>query len=147
MNPNRHINCWNKNYKLVREYVEDKGTFPLSNAVYKCEYVGKFLYKEIQKYKNGVLDERKKALFEAIGFNFQDIKSNFVTKGDIQWAKTYDLLILYMAMIGKPPIEYTVFHDIKIGKWFSQQRHLDKKGKLKKDRREKLKYLNLLGTK
>lgn len=147
MSINSHINCWNKNYNLVKEFVQGKGSFPLTTCVYKCEYIGKFLYKELKKYKNGKLDERKQELFEDIGFNFQNIKSNFVTKGDIQWAKTYDLLILYMSMIGKPPTNYTVFHDIKIGNWLFLQRQLHKKGQLKEARYNKLNYLKLLEVK
>ena len=119
---------WNKNYELLKKYVNDNnGNFPSQ----KEPVIGRWLDKQKQALKNSRLNKERKEKLDALG----DWSRSLNEINEEKWEEKYQLLKQYVEEHagGFPPSSEPI-----IGQWFDEQKTSLRKGKLQKERKEKL---------
>ena len=129
---------WYIYYEIAYEWVcVLKKEFSRSTE-YKGYKIGAWIFSNIRKYKNGELNLEQISLFEKIIMQYKN-------KNDI-WYYKYHLLNEYMSSGGKVN-KRLVYKNENLGNWYYNQVSFYNKGKLPKDRIDKLKSLGLLKSK
>jgi len=119
---------WEEKYKLTKKYVEKhNGEFPKADE----PIIGSWLINQKNDLEQGKLSLERKAKLDALG---TWSKRNY-EKFEEKWEEKYELTKEYVKEHNgeMPPQSEPI-----IGSWFSDQRSLNKKGKLKPERKAKL---------
>lgn len=133
-----HEKRWDNMLNLVKEYHEETGEWPSQSTVYKNEKIGIWLAGQKNYYKHRKLsDIRIKALKSLnICLETQDF--------DKHWNEMLNLIRQYHKERGDWPNVRTVYKNRNLGAWLKTQKKDLKKGKLPKDRQEKLESIGVV---
>lgn len=129
--------AWQQNFLKLKEFKEQNGhcDVPFSgNKRYLAKWVGR------QKTSKSLSKEQKQKL-KSISFDWRTKKE----KDDDGWDDSLNRLINYGALHGgdyNVPQKYN--DDLELGTWVANQRKLYHRGKMREDRKEKLKNLGFM---
>jgi superfamily II DNA or RNA helicase len=125
---------WNNTFNILKEYIEKNNKFPVQTTKYKNTGIGSWINKQ----------RSKKDKLNQLQINKLESLDGWYWKLDLdkQWNDNYNLIIEYINKYNKIPVRSTIYKNIKIGIWCELQRTNKNKGKLKKNRIDKLKLIN-----
>lgn len=126
---------WRIVYEMLLEYVKKNGKNPSENDKNKVNcYMGKWIFTQRQKKKNGKLSEERKNLLELIPDWIWELDL------DLLWLQRYNELKEFIDDSGKMPVSTSEDPDeCSLKSWVLRQIKLEKLGKLHQDR---LKMMN-----
>lgn len=114
---------WDEHYNSLLTYIENNNKFPNE----KINYIGKWLQKQREKYKNKLLDVELQNKLELIpNWNWSPIQN--------KWNTQYESLIKYINENNKLPVK---------NYWIERQRSDYRKNKLSDERIKKLENIKL----
>ncbi len=141
----RNEKKWNKKYKLAEEYYKDNGHLKIP-TYYEIEGIklGGWIILQRVQYKKGKLSKDRINKLNAIGMVWNPKRGGFKNNNEL-WEEKYKLAEKYYKDNGhlKIPYDYEI-EGIKLGGWITAQRSKYKKGKLSKDRTEKLNAIGMV---
>ena len=122
---------WNKNFEVLKEFVEVNGRLPKKGDVYKGVNINMWLNSQIQKTKPNhrlkLSDEQKEKLL-ALGVNFSD------TKFTQKWMSAYTLYIEYKSLYNQEPKQKVRYKGKDLGTWIWNQKNYLRDGTLPPER-------------
>ena len=122
---------WQKNFELLKAYIQEFGVFPVYHTQYKGVALASWLTKQKSSEKAGTLSRERKELLESIGFSFEN-------NHDECWRKNFELLKAYTQEFGVFPAYQTRYKGVSLSAWLAEQKSSEKAGALSPDRRELL---------
>lgn len=131
---------WEKKYIIACEWVNDLGNKIEANTYYKGYNIGNWLSSNKKLYREAKLPIEKIELLNKIC----DLEFDKNKHDDKTWNDRFSILEEYLSLYDTITIQ-TTYKGFNIGIWHSQQVKLYNKGKLKKDRVEKLASLYCKG--
>ena len=128
---------WNNNYKLLKEYINEKKELPKNSTIYKDIKIGAWCSDQRMNFKHDKLKDFKiKKLNEISIWKWKLVDNN--------WSDKYKCLKEFVDKYKKLPVTESKKddNDIQLGNWISKQRADHKKGKLSEEQTEELNKIN-----
>ena len=129
---------WQKNYELLKEYVEAKNCLPTARTEYKGVKLGIWINNQKQAWNKGNLTDKYENMLRSVGIDF-DTKIN-----EKRWLENYDLLKEYIEEKGALPNKSTEYKGTKLGRWFIHQKQADKAGNLSHSHKNLLRSIGVV---
>lgn len=134
--PKQHKDpTWEETYTLLETYILEENMLPPSDTNKNGVNIGSWCKIQRNLHNQGVLKQQRKERLEALPM------WSWGHREDI-WDNKYNLLKQFIQTFDRLPIKNDVYEDVKIGGWFSRERHYYKKNKYTEERMKKMEAIS-----
>lgn len=129
---NLRNDSWNKQFEILKEYINNNKSLPKPNTLYKDIDIYKWSASQRERKANNKLSKNRQIQLEGLKDWFWTEKK----KKRHPWNYYYNLLIEYTSKNNKlPPMRCKVFN-VSLGDWFQRQKKLIKDGKIDDEKKD-----------
>ena len=124
---------WTEMFKRLQAYQQEQnGSCNVPQRYDEDPHLGRWVSKQREKYRKGLLAKERYDQLEAIGFQW-------TVRGQTEWTKMFTRLRAYQQEHnGSCNVPRGYPQDPALGSWVAKQRHVYKKGMLTKERLDQL---------